>query len=81
MERACVAKRKAWGGHRQGAGRKPDPAKPSRSILGIGGTPEWRAFVDRFAEFGRAASAAELIDRALEHYAKAQGYPGPIPRR
>jgi hypothetical protein len=42
---------------------------------------EWKQAVAEFAEWDRAASISDLVDRAIVEYARARGYGKPIPRR
>ncbi len=76
-----MAKGKPKGGKRPGAGRKAKPVREQQATLLVRGSQEWRRFVDKLAEHDRASSLAEVVDRALEAYAKAVGYPGEVPRR
>jgi hypothetical protein len=61
----------------------PEPALdpgPRPTALTIKGTLEWRAWVDEGAEHCRT-DVAKLVDAALVHYLKAQGFLKPPPKR
>ena len=72
---------KATGGKREGAGRKPDGDRSRNVVTNLRSTPEWKVAISELAEWDRATTVAELIDRAIAHYARERGYPNPIPRR
>ncbi len=59
---------------------EPIKAKPKPNILVIRGSQEWRDWLIRAAEEDRAQSVAELVDRALELYARKKNLEHP-PRR
>jgi hypothetical protein len=67
-----VAKKKT------GAGAKK-AAAPAIAVT-LRGSPEWKAWVEGFAE-DRRLDVAKLIDRALIEYAKAEGYTPKAPPR
>jgi hypothetical protein len=46
----------------------------------IKGRPEWRAWVERGADFCRT-DVAKLVDAALVEYLKQRGFDEPAPRR
>jgi len=46
----------------------------------IKGRPEWRAWVERAADFCRT-DVAKLVDAALVEYLKQRGFDEPAPRR
>jgi hypothetical protein len=76
------AKETAHGGARAGAGRKPKPTERVRkAVTMIRSADEWKAAVEQFAEWDRASTVSELIDRAVVAYARARGYDRPIPKR
>lgn len=75
-------KEKAHGGARAGAGRKPQPPERVRkAVTMIRSADEWKEAVEQLAEWDRASSISELIDRAVVAYARARGYDRPIPKR
>jgi len=58
-----------------------EPAKQPKGVLpAVRGSDEWRAWVERLAEFDRV-SFPILIDRALAEYAKGIGFAEPPPKR
>jgi hypothetical protein len=56
----------------------PSTAKPT--VLAIKGNREWREWVDRGAKHCRT-DVAKLVDTALIHYLKDQGFAEPAPER
>jgi hypothetical protein len=69
------------GGKRPGAGRKPvqDRARDASTL--VRSSHAWKEAVAAFAEWDRAPSVSDLIDRAVVAYARQQGYDKPIPKR
>jgi hypothetical protein len=63
---------------------KPKPKatreNPRPTALTIKGRSEWRAWVDRAADFCRT-DVAKLVDAALVEYLKQRGFDEPAPRR
>jgi hypothetical protein len=47
----------------------------------IRGTPDWKAWVEELAEFDRAPSLNDLIDRAVVAYARDIKFGQPPPKR
>lgn len=43
----------------------------------IAATPEWKAAVQQLADLDRSPSISAFIDRAIQHYAQANGWPTP----
>ena len=62
-------------------GPKPDPSRTRDAVTMVRSTVAWKAAVDRMAEFDRAPSVSDLIDRAIAAYARTIGFPEPIPKR
>ena len=64
-------------------GKKPPEASP-KVRLGVAvtlkGSPEWKAWLERFADHTRL-DVAKLIDKALIHYAASEGFSEASPRR
>jgi hypothetical protein len=60
---------------------RPKAARVRGSVTFLRSTEEWKAAVERFAEWDRATTVTELVDRAVASYARERGYPEPIPRR
>ena len=58
------------------------PAKPAlhRTVLTIKGSEEWKAWLERFAEFLRTP-ASTVVDHALVRYAKETGFKEDAPIR
>ncbi len=61
-------------------GSEGKPSRPAPSGITIRGSAEWRAWVDRGAEFCRT-DTSKLIDAALIEYLKARGFTEPPPKR
>jgi hypothetical protein len=66
---STMAKAKAKGVGREGWRRKP-PALQMR------GEPEWKKWLEELAAYDRS-SAADVVDRALAHYARTIGFRPP----
>jgi hypothetical protein len=47
----------------------------------IRSTQAWKQFVEEFADWDRAPSVSDLIDRALVSYARERKYDKPMPKR
>lgn len=64
------------------AKKKPTPDKwPSKPVvLQMRGSAEYKAWLDKLAEFDRS-TIADLTDRALAKHAREIGFPDPPPRR
>jgi hypothetical protein len=60
-------------------GRPPTAEGPRVQVLGIRGRPEWKEWLARFADANRS-DMVDLIDDALEAYAKTKGFEPP-PKR
>jgi hypothetical protein len=58
------------------------PATPDRrrTVLTIKGSEEWKAWLERFAEFLRTP-ASTVVDHALVRYAKEAGFKDEAPMR
>jgi hypothetical protein len=75
LERPTVAKKKA----KRGPGRPPSAEGPRTHVLGIRAREDWKEWLARFADMNRS-DMVDLIDDALEAYAKLKGF-DPPPRR
>jgi len=62
-------------------GPKTDPSKVRDAATMVRSSQAWKDSVERLADFDRAPSVSDLIDRAVAHYARAIGFPEPIPKR
>jgi hypothetical protein len=62
-------------------GPKPDPSRVRTDTIMVRGMTAWKEWVEEFAEFDRATSLSELIDRALVSYARERGFPKQAPKR
>jgi hypothetical protein len=60
-------------------GRPPTLEGPRVQVLGIRGRSEWKDWLSRFAYFHRS-DMVDLIDDALEAFAKSKGFEPP-PKR
>ena len=58
---------------------KPGPSKPKQMVVGLRGSPEWKDWLDRFADHCRL-NKVDVIDLALVDYAAKMGFEPP-PRR
>jgi hypothetical protein len=54
-------------------GRPVSEAGPRVQVLGIRGRPEWKEWLREFADFHRS-EMVDLIDDALEAFAKTKGF-------
>jgi hypothetical protein len=62
-------------------GPKPDPSRVRNVTTMVRSTPGWKAALKKLAEFDRAPSESDLIDRAVAAYARAVNFPEAIPKR
>ncbi len=62
-------------------GPKPDPSRVRGAATLVRSTEAWKRAVEAFAEFDRAPSVSDLVDRAIVAYARERGYEKPIPKR
>jgi hypothetical protein len=60
-------------------GRPPTAEGPRIQVLGIRGRPAWKDWLARFA-YANRSDMVDLIDDALEAYAKVKGFEAP-PKR
>lgn len=60
-------------------GRPPSPEGPRMHVLGIRGREAWKEWLSRFADSCRS-DMVDLVDDALEAYAKQKGFEPP-PKR
>jgi hypothetical protein len=84
VETALMAKKKVKA---EGKEAEP-PAKPKAEesrvrtgVLLVRGVPEWKVWAEELADFDRAPSMNDLVDRALVVYARHVGFPKPAPKR
>jgi hypothetical protein len=61
-------------------GRKASVSEPRRTVLTIKGTEEWKAWLEKFADFLRTP-ASTVVDHALIRYAKEAGFTEEAPKR
>jgi hypothetical protein len=73
METPLMAKKKP--------GPKPDPQRVREAVTAIRSSDAWKAYVEELAEFDRATSVSELMDRAIVAYAKQLGFKKSPPKR
>lgn len=57
------------------------PVRVRETMMNLRGMPDWKAIVEEAAEFDRAPSVVDFIDRAIAHYCKAIKFPKPLPKR
>ena len=62
-------------------GPKPDPSRVRDAVTILRSREDWKAWVAGLAEFDRASSVSELVDRAVVSYARERGYKEPAPKR
>ena len=62
-------------------GPKPDPSNVRDALTQVRSSRGWKEAIDELADFDRAPSTADLIDRAIVAYARQVRYPKPIPKR
>lgn len=62
-------------------GPKPDASRVRDASTMVRSTPAWKLAVEEFAEWDRAPSVSDLVDRAIAAYAREKGYPKTIPKR
>jgi len=60
-------------------GRPKGAGPPRATVLGLNGTPEWKAWLDGFAGHCRLG-LADTIEQSLDCYARERTYPRP-PKR
>jgi hypothetical protein len=73
----------AHGGNRPGSGRKPqvDQDRIRNASTMVRSSEAWKLAIQEFAEWDRAPSVSDLVDRAILDYARSRKYDKPIPRR
>jgi hypothetical protein len=74
-------KAKGRGGKRAGAGRKPVQERARDAATLVRSSQAWKDAVGALADWDRATSVSELIDRAIVEYGRVRGYNKPIPKR
>jgi hypothetical protein len=62
-------------------GPKPDPTRVRDAVTNVRSTEAWKNAVEEFAEWDRAPSVSDLIDRAIVAYARERGYDKAFPKR
>ncbi len=76
------AKSNKWGGKRDGFRCQTIWREDfAPSSLMVRSSPEWKATVEAFAEWDRAPSVSDLVDRAIVAYARERGYEKAFPKR
>ena len=70
---SVVAKKKA--------GPKPDPSRIRDAVTAVRSSAAWKEYVERLAEFDRAPSVADLLDRSIVIYARERGFDEAPPKR
>lgn len=76
---AVMAKKKAAGEPEGGTEPTPGPSRIRSSVTNIRSSPEWKAWLGRFAAHTRK-DLADVMDEALLRYARAEGFELP-PKR
>jgi hypothetical protein len=71
-EAASVAEKKT--------GRNPDDWKIKPIVIQMRGSLEFKATVERLAEFD-GTNVAAMVDRAIRRYAREIEFPDPLPKR
>lgn len=66
---------------RKKPGPKPGPSRVRDEAIMVRSTLAWKQAVEAFAEWDRAPSVSDLIDRAVVAYARERGYEKAFPRR
>jgi hypothetical protein len=64
---------------RRKPGRPKGPSPVRETVVALKGSPEWKAWLDRFAYHCRLG-LADTIEQSLVFYAVERGFPGP-PKR
>ena len=62
-------------------GPKPQPDRTRSAVTNIRSSPEWKAWLERLADFNRSSSLADLVDDAVVAYARDVKFPEPPPKR
>jgi hypothetical protein len=62
-------------------GPKPDPTRTRNAVINVRSTEAWKQAVEEFADWDRAPSASDLVDRAVVSYARERGYGKAFPTR
>ena len=62
-------------------GPKRDPSRVRSAVTNIRSSPEWKAWLDRLAEFNRSSSLADMVDDAVVDYARKIGFKETAPKR
>lgn len=66
---------------RKKPGPKPDPSRVRDAATMVRSGLAWKQAVEAFAEWDRAPSVSDLIDRAIVAYARERGYDKAFPKR
>jgi len=61
-------------------GPKPNPSKVRDAATMVRSSQGWKETVERLADFDRAPSVSDLIDRALAHYSEGDQLPRADPQ-
>lgn len=62
-------------------GPKPDPSRVRTGVTTIRSMPDWKSTLEELAEYDRASSVGELVDRAIVAYARSIKFPKQFPKR
>jgi hypothetical protein len=60
---------------------KPEESRVRTGVILVRGVPEWKSWTEELADFDRAPSTSDLIDRALVVYARHVGFTKAAPKR
>lgn len=60
---------------------KPPTRRVRNAVTLVRSTDPWKEAVEAFADWDRASSVSELVDRAIVAYARERGYDKPFPKR
>lgn len=77
MEAAVMSRKKAT--PKPGDQAKPQPSRIRSAVTNIRSSPEWKAWLQSFADHTRK-DLADVVDEALLRYARAEGFELP-PKR
>ncbi len=63
------------------APKKAEESRVRTGVILVRGVPDWKVWAEELADFDRAPSMNDLIDRALVAYARDIKFPKPAPKR
>lgn len=81
MEAVIVAKSEKPDKPKGKPGPKPDPVRARTAATLIRSMPDWKATLEELAEYDRATTVGDLIDRAIVAYARSIQFPKQFPKR